>query len=188
MSRIKIVELNEQQRKELVKGFKYGSTPSFRLRCQALLLKSEKRTSLSVAKEIGCCEVAVNNWMKRFSEQGMAGLRVAKGRGRKGILQAVDLEKVRKAVQSSRQRIGLAKADLEKELEKEFSQLTLRRFVKKMVDASNAMKLCRGKPRSIYRKATRKSPKELHRLKASQTFPTGSGASPTELHHPRLKG
>lgn len=141
MSRIKVVELTEQQRKELVKGFKYGSTPSYRLRCHAILLKSEKRTSLSVAQEIGCCEVAINNWMKRYADKGMVGLKVAKGRGRKAILQtSTDLEAVRRAVQSSRQRISLVKAELQEELDKEFSNLTLRRFVKKMVDVSNALK------------------------------------------------
>lgn len=139
MPRIKTIALSEQQRKDLEKGFKYGTTPSYRLRCRALLLKSEKRTSLTIAQELGCCEVAINNWMRRFTEQGMDGLKVAKGRGRKAVLQSpTDLEAVRRAVQSSRQRMGLVKADLEKELEKEFSQLTLRRFVKKMVDASNA--------------------------------------------------
>ena len=139
MSRIKTVELSEQQRNDLVKGFRYGSAPSYRLRCQALLLKSERRTSLSVAQEIGCCEVAINNWMKRFAQNGMAGLRVASGRGRKAILRSpADLEAVRRAVQSNRQRIGLAKADLEKELGKEFSQLTLRRFIKKTVARANA--------------------------------------------------
>jgi hypothetical protein len=45
---------------------------------------------------------------------------------------------VRRAVQSHRQRIGLAKADLEKELDKRFSAVTLQRFLKKMVTASNA--------------------------------------------------
>jgi hypothetical protein len=57
-----------------------GSTPSFRLRCQAILLKCEKRTSLAVAKELGCCEMSVNDWMKRFAQHGVEGLKVAKGR------------------------------------------------------------------------------------------------------------
>jgi transposase len=137
---IKIVTVTSVQRAALEKGARYGSAPSYRLRCQAILLKCEDRTSAAVAAELGCCEMSVNDWMKRFTEQGMDGLKVAKGRGRKGILgQHGDLEAVRRAVVDSRQRIGLAKAELEKELGKEFSQLTLRRFLKKTVAVSNEL-------------------------------------------------
>jgi len=84
--------------------------------------------------------MSVNDWMVRFAEQGVDGLKVARGRGRKGILQKdTDLEAVRRAVQNSRQRISLAKAELEEELGKKFSQLTLRRFLKKTIAATNAL-------------------------------------------------
>lgn len=140
MPRIKIVDATAAQKAALEKGAKYGSTPSFRLRCQAVLLKCDKRTSLSVAKELGCCQISVNDWMKRFADQGIDGLKVAQGRGRKSILhRQSDYEVVRRAVQNSRQRIGMAKAELEKELGKEFSQITLRRFLKKMVVVTNAL-------------------------------------------------
>ncbi len=140
MPHVKIVQASAEQKADLEKGAKYGSTPSFRLRCQAILLKCEKRTSLAVAKELGCCEMSVNDWMVRFAQQGMEGLKVAKGRGRKSILQKhSDLEAVRRAVQNSRQRISMAKAELEQELGKTFSPLTLRRFLKKTTAATNAL-------------------------------------------------
>ena len=140
MPKVKIVEASTEQKAALEKGAKYGSTPSFRLRCQAILLKCEKRTALAVAKELGCCEMSVNDWMARFAQHGVEGLKVAKGRGRKGILQKdTDLEAVRRAVQNSRQRISLAKAELEQELGKTFSPLTLRRFLKKTTAATNAL-------------------------------------------------
>jgi len=61
------------------------------------------------------------------------------GRGRKSILQANDLETVRRLVQSSRQRIGLIKDKLENDLAKKFSQQALRSFLKKTVAVSNAL-------------------------------------------------
>ena len=143
MPRIKTVEVTAEQRAALEKGVKYGSTPSFRLRCQAILLKcasGQKRSSLDVANELGCCEMSVNDWMKRFAQQGVDGLKVAQGRGRKGILDTeADLEAVRRAVQTHRQRISRAKAELEEELGKEFSHLTLRRFLKKTVADINGL-------------------------------------------------
>ena len=65
-------------------------------------------------------------------------MQVKKGRGRKSILrQETDLAAVRRAVQDSRQRISHARAELEQELGKEFSTLTLKRFLKKTVAATN---------------------------------------------------
>jgi transposase len=139
MPKVTIVALTAEEQTALEKAAKHGKTHSFRRRCQAILLKTHKRTSLDVAQELGCSEMAINNWIKRYQDQGLAGLQTKTGRGRKPILQAeTDLAAVRRAVQSSRQRISLAKAELEQELGKEFSQLTLRRFLKKTVAATNA--------------------------------------------------
>ena len=89
---------------------------------------------MSVAEELGCCEMSVNDWMVRFTEQGVEGLKVAKGRGRKPILrQDSDLPAVKKAVQENCQRLRLAKEELQSELNKEFSLPTLKRFLKKTV-------------------------------------------------------
>lgn len=76
----------------------------------------------------------VNNWLKRYKEQGIDGLVVRAGRGRRSILQAgSDLETVRQCVQAHRQKVSLARAELEETLGKEFSVLTLKRFLKKTV-------------------------------------------------------
>jgi len=45
---------------------------------------------------------------------------------------------VRRAVQGSRQRLSLAKAELQRELGKEFSAQTLKKFLKKTAAASSA--------------------------------------------------
>jgi transposase len=83
-------------------------------------------------------EVVVNTWLKRYKEQGLSGLVIRKGRGRRSILQKdTDLAAVRRAVQNNRQRVSLAKAELEQELGKEFGVLTLKRFLKKTVAATN---------------------------------------------------
>lgn len=101
-----------------------------------ILLKAENRTSKEVAKEVGCCEVVVNSWLKRYIEQGITGLTLRAGRGRRGILQTEsDLATVRQAVQKNRQKISVAKAELQETLGKKFSVLTLKRFLKKTVAA-----------------------------------------------------
>jgi transposase len=138
MSAIKIVTLLADERAALEKGAKYGLTPSYRLRCQAVLLKTEPRTSQEVAQQLACCEMSVNNWVNRYQAQGLTGLKTKKGRGRKAILhREADIAAVRKAVQNNRQRLSLAKEELEQELGKQFSTLTLQRFLKKTVAATN---------------------------------------------------
>ena len=134
MGKIKTVELSRAQRAALEKGYRAGESHAFRLRCQMILLKSEQRTAQEIADLLGCCEVVVNNWLKRFESEGVAGLRTKPGRGRKPILDTEkDLQAVKAAVKRSRQRISLAKAELETALGKRFSQKTLERYIKNMV-------------------------------------------------------
>ena len=108
------------------------------MRCQIILLKSERRTSAQIAEILGCCEMVVNNWLKRFVLEGIDGLRTKPGRGRKPILDTDhDLQTVIAAVKATRQRISLARAELEAALGKSFSQKTLERYIKNMVVAIN---------------------------------------------------
>lgn len=138
MGKIKSIELTRAQRKELEKGYRAGSSHAFRVRCQMILLKSELRTAKEIADLLGCCEVVVNTWLKRYETEGIQGLLTKPGRGRKPILDAEkDLPSVKAAITANRQRISLAKAELEAELGKSFSQKTLERYIKNMVLAIN---------------------------------------------------
>lgn len=138
MGKLKTVELSEAQRIALEKGYRAGESHSFRLRCQIILLKCERRTSAEIAGVLGCCEMVVNTWLKRFELEGIEGLHTKPGRGRKPILDAEkDWPRVKEAIQANRQRISLAKAALETALGKAFSQKTLERYIKNMVVAIN---------------------------------------------------
>ena len=139
MVRIKTLELSQVERTELEQGYRDGKSHAFRKRCHMMLLKSEERRSKEVATILGCHEVSVNNWLKRFEAEGVEGLKTKLGRGRKPILEAEgDLEAVKKAVQANRQRLSVAKAELETELGKNFSIRTLERYIKNLVQAINA--------------------------------------------------
>ena len=96
-----------------------------------ILLKSEERTSVEVVGILGGCEMTVNNWLKRYASAGIEGLRTRPGRGRKAILQAVDLAVIKAAVKQSRQKISVARAELIESLGKEFSHSSLKRYLKK---------------------------------------------------------
>ncbi len=136
MGRTKIVELNEEQRAELEKGYKNGKNHAFRTRCRMVLLKSEKRTSSEVADFLGCCEVAVNNWLARYEEEGVEGLKTRAGRGRPPILSQQNsehLQKVKAEIEKHPNSVKTVVAHLEKDLALLMHPETLKRFLKKMV-------------------------------------------------------
>lgn len=139
MTRLIRLTLTDEQRTALELGYRHGRTHSFRQRCQMILLKSKGLPSHQIADHLGCCMISVNRCVVRYLAEGIEGLPIQKGRGRKAILSSEeDLETVRLAVTQNRQRIGLVQAQLQKELGKEFSTLTLKRFLKSIVVDTSA--------------------------------------------------
>jgi transposase len=95
--------------------------------------QSPRAKSKEIAAIFGCGEKSINDWLHRYRAAGINGLRTKAGRGRPSILSAAtDAAPVRQAVMQHRQRISLAKAALEEDLGKEFSQRTLVRFLKNL--------------------------------------------------------
>lgn len=141
MGKKKIVYLSDEQRDELEKGYRTGKSHAFRQRCQMILLKSENRSSLEVAGIMGCCEMVVNNWQKRFVSQGIEGLKTRPGRGRPPILSQQNPEHLRQVQEQIKQHPNSVKtvvAHLEEDLDLVMHPETLKRFLKKMVIASVA--------------------------------------------------
>jgi transposase len=133
MGKIRTIELTNEQQKALQEGYQLGKTHAFRRRCQLVLLKSEGRTSKEVSRIIKMNEISINTWLDRYQSEGIAGLMTKPGRGRKQVFDQVQDEmKVRQAVQKERQRLNQAKVILEKELNKQFSLKTLKRFLKSL--------------------------------------------------------
>ena len=138
MGRIIKIELTDNQRKELEIGYRNGKSHAFRVRYQMVLLKSEGRKATEIASFLGFCQQAVNNWLKRYKAEGIIGLKVRPGRGRPSILsKEEDFETIKKAVQNHRQRISIARAELEESLGKEFSTRTLERYLKNLTADTN---------------------------------------------------
>lgn len=138
MGRFIKITLDDKGRAELEHGYHQDTSHTFRQHCQIVLLKAEGRKSKEIAAIFGCCEKSVNEWLHRYRSEGIEGLRTKPGRGRPSILsEATDAARVRAAVTEHRQRISLAKAALEADLGKEFSQRTLVRFLKNLTAATN---------------------------------------------------
>jgi transposase len=133
MGKIKGVELTKEERNALEKGCSEGKTTSFRQRCQMILFKSERLTSQEIAQRLGCCEAAINHWLRRYQRDGIEGLKNRPGQSRKMILdRKVGREKVQLVLQTHKKNLYMAQAELETVLGKQFSTMTLKRFVKRI--------------------------------------------------------
>lgn len=137
MGRVNTPILTEDQRTELEKLLRTSQKYALRIRCQAILLKADRRTSKDVGAIVGLCNVSVNSWLKRYKEHGMEGLSTKPGRGRKAVLaKEEDQQAVLKAIKANRQRTQFAKAEWEAQRpvgSKAVSRDAFRSFLKDLV-------------------------------------------------------
>lgn len=138
MSRVNTPILTSSDQSGLEQGHKTGVSHAFRTRCQVLLLKATGRGSKEVGEITGMSYVSVNAWVRRFKNEGLAGLKTKPGRGRKPLLsKAQDEASVLAQVKAHRQRIAQAKAEWEAEARREVSLSTFKAFLKVLtVDTS----------------------------------------------------
>jgi transposase len=141
MGKTKVVELTTEQRAALEKGYRQGPSHAFRMRCQMVLLKSEQRSSLAVGNILGCCEMVINGWLRRYEKEGIEGLKTRAGRGRKPKLSTQNpahLHTVKAEIAKHPQSVKTVVAKLEEDLDVQMHPDTLKRFLKKLVIASAA--------------------------------------------------
>ncbi len=129
MGKITKIELSESERIKLNFGYKEGSSHCFRMRCKAVLLKSEGLSSEAIGKIVEMTHISVNNWVKRYLLEGISGLETRKGRGRKPIMDCSDEEAVRRAIENDRQSVNKAREAWQYAVGKEASESTFRRFL-----------------------------------------------------------
>jgi transposase len=127
--KIKILTLTESERNSLTLGFRGGESHCFRMRCRAVSLKSEGLSSVQVGEQTEMTAQSVNGWVKRFEVEGIKGLHTRPGQGRKPIMDCSDEDAVRKAIESDRQSVRLAREAWQNSSGKEASDLTFRRFL-----------------------------------------------------------
>lgn len=136
-----IRELTEREQQELAHVHKTSTSYQARNRCQCVLLSQQGYRVQALARLFKTIQLSIYNWFNRFEEGGVAGLENQKGKGRKPILKttnATHVAAVEASMDQERQRLKLAKADIEAQLGATMSELTWKRFLKKLVTAGNA--------------------------------------------------
>ncbi len=124
------IKLESAERTTLAAGRHHHPKHQFRARCQALLWSDEGHSVAALAALLHVSSGTIYTWFDRWEQGGLAGLANGKGQGRPAILQAADQPQVEAAVRANRQQLKDVTATLRQELAKEFSALTLKRFLK----------------------------------------------------------
>ena len=142
MSRRKryIENLTAEQDQALQKGYKNGHSHDFRLRCRCILLSAQGKSVPELKALLGISHLTVYNWFNRWESEGIEGLKIRPGRGRKRKLDFDNEEHVKVVKASLKQEnrnLNQLKMDLESSLGFEISKITLRRFLKRLVTDTN---------------------------------------------------
>jgi transposase len=138
MGRVNTPILSESEQQALENLYKTSDNHSLRKRCQTILLKAAKRDSKEVGTIVGMSHISVNSWLKRYKSEGISGLYIKAGRGRKArIDKALDQDFIIESVKKHRQRVQLAKAEWQASRDKKVSSASFKRFLKKLADDIN---------------------------------------------------
>jgi len=98
-------QLSDEDRKQLRRLMRHAEKPYVRMKATALWNLGQGKTRREVAEFLGVSRVSVSAWMKRFRAQGVAGLAIRPGRGRRARAQAAEVEQV---LRQSPRSFGLA--------------------------------------------------------------------------------
>ena len=126
------IALNAAERAALEAGRHHHPQHQFRARCQGLLWSADGHSVPALAALLDVGQGTVYGWFNRWERGGLAGLANAKGQGRSTILQPADQQRVAAAVRANRQQLKDVTAVLRQELRKDFSPLTLKRFLNRV--------------------------------------------------------
>lgn len=82
--------------------------------------------------------ITIYNWLDRWDKEGLVGLSNQKGQGRKPIFTSEDSVQVKQRVKENCQQLKEVRTQLKADLSKDFSERTLRRFLKSLVRRGGA--------------------------------------------------
>jgi transposase len=130
------IELSSEERKELEIAFKTGNSHDFRNRCHCILLSDEKWSVKELKGFFNVTALAVYKWFDRYEAEGLQGLYIRPGRGRKrklNIDNSIHVEVVKIGLAKENRSIKQLKEELESQLNTTIGNTTLRDFLKVLV-------------------------------------------------------
>lgn len=131
-----IENLTEEQKSSLKYGYTHGDSPLFRRKCQCILLSHSGKTTTELSAIFSVHIVSIRKWLRIWESQGIDGLKLKAGRGRKPKLktdQAKHVETIKTLIENEPKNLSRVTAQIEQELGIEVSKKTLKRFLKNLI-------------------------------------------------------
>ena len=119
-------------------GHNHGPQFQFRNRCLCILLSHQQQPVKWLKDHFQVSRLTIYNWLDAWEKQGLRGLYNRPGQGRRPILTTRDKAMVTQHVEQHSQQLKLARQTLRIELNRDFSQKTLSRFLKSVAGDGNA--------------------------------------------------
>ena len=130
-----IENLTEEQKSSLKKGYTYGKSPLYRRKCHCILLSHERKRVKELSSFFSVSEHSIREWLKLWERQGLDGLKLKPGRGRKPKLKTNEekhVETVKTLIENEPKNLKRVTTQIEEELGIEVSKKTLKRFLKNL--------------------------------------------------------
>lgn len=138
----KQIKLTEEQKSSLKEGFTHGKSPLFRRKCQCILLCGSGKTSLEIADFFQVSRHSVLLWIRLWESDGIKGLELKPGRGRKAKLKLEEpkhVKVVKELVDNEPNNLRFVTSKIESDLNIKVSKKTLKRFLKNLNIDGNAL-------------------------------------------------
>jgi transposase len=94
MKPYRYIKLSTQEVETLEEGLKHHAKSFYRTRCQALLLSHRSYKVTDIASVLRVRSHTVRLWMSNWEANGLAGLQISTGRGRKAVIMVSDVDLV----------------------------------------------------------------------------------------------
>ena len=136
-----IENLTEEQKSSLKKGYSFGKSPLFRRKCHCILLSNSGKTAKELSEFFQVSALSIRKWLQLWEKQGIEGLKLKPGRGRKPKLdtnQSKHVNTVKTLIKNEPKNLNRVTAQVEDHLGIEASKKTLKRFLKNLNTDGNA--------------------------------------------------
>ncbi len=136
-----IEKLTEEQKSSLKKGYTYGKSPLFRRKCHCILLSHVGKPVKELSSFFGISVYSIRKWLNLWEKEGIEGLKLKPGRGRKPKLKTdkgEHVETVKTLIKNEPKNLMRVTAQIEDELGVKVSKRTLKRFLKNLNIDGNA--------------------------------------------------
>lgn len=124
------ISLTEQEVADLQELYKSSSYLVERKRSQCLLLSHQGRSINELAGIFGVTRLTITNWLDKWKQGGLDGIRLESGRGRKQKLAGIGQEQLEAYVQQHSRNLHAVVALIKEKHAVVVSKKTLQRFLK----------------------------------------------------------